>query len=101
MACLTNTASNECHTLATAPSSVVRVKLSLYKVDSGEVSNVWMSLDYSQRPTVWHVVEYIRAMYLNDYSSKTQEPVVNLYMDEYWIPPYEKSRLLRENDTIT
>ena len=84
-----------------------------------QVKNIWMCLNYSTRPTVSHVIDYVRKYY--NYFSTTHDDMdssmdstyhqqqqqqqllddqIKLYLDGYWLPPYESSRLIRENDCI-
>jgi hypothetical protein len=87
--------------------SVVRVKLNITESNTADVKNLWMSLNYNQKPTIAHVIEHIRKHFLklddgcdmkkDDFKV---EDVVKLYLEDYWLPPYENSRLLRENDCI-
>ena len=119
-----------------------------------EVKNIWMCLNYEKRPTVSHVIDYIRKYYnclsqkfnennissINDTTinnnnnniinnellselnlkskssasrildascnnniSSSLSPVndhVKLFLDDYFLPPYENSRLIRENDCV-
>ena len=84
-----------------------------------QVKNIWMCLNYSTRPTVSHVIDYVRKYYnffstthddmdcsspSMDTTQQQQQQLIDeqikLYLDGYWLPPYESSRLIRENDCI-
>ena len=96
--------------------------LDLSPLGDYQVKNIWMCLNYSTRPTVSHVIDYVRKYY--NYFSTTHDDMntsmdtsysngqqqqqqqqllddqIKLYLDGYWLPPYESSRLIRENDCI-
>ena len=77
----------------------VRVKL---HIASNEVKNLWICLCYDQRPTISHVIEYIKKHHGSIGKDQNQESdyEVKLYLDNFWLPPYESSRLIRENDCV-
>ena len=79
-----------------------RIKLQLKFNDSPDVKNFWMLLNYGHKPTISHVAEYIKDNYSSIGKIQNQKStyVVELYLDNYWLPPLESSRLLRENDCI-
>lgn len=76
--------------------SEIRIKLHIKASDEPEVKNLWMCLNYDQKPTVGHVMEHIKKNLLD----KREASECKLYLDNYWLPPYESSRLVRENDCI-
>jgi len=59
------------------------------------VQNIWMSLNYDKKPTIGHFISQLK--FNLNYDDDTQ---VNLYLDEYLLPSWENSRILRENDCI-
>jgi hypothetical protein len=78
----------------------VRVKLHIKKVDdddehneSEQESNMWMSINYDHHPTISDVISKIR----KNLNSPTD---MYLYLDNYWLPTWENSRILRDNDSI-
>jgi hypothetical protein len=85
----------------------IRVKLHITGTSECNVKNLWICLNYDQKPTIAHVIEHIKKNYCvdsikkldkgNDYDELVD---VKLFMDDYWLPPYENSRLIRENDCI-
>lgn len=95
----------------------VRIKLHITAQNDPTVRNLWMCLNYNQKPTIEHIVDHIRKNY-SDYFSEQKEngpqhklgfetedsaklaSQIKLYLDDYWLPPYENSRLIRENDCI-
>jgi hypothetical protein len=84
---------------------MVRVKLNItQQADPSQVKNLWMSLNYDQKPTIAHIVEHIRNHFLQDdlsaHKKGDETELVKLFLDDYWLPPYENSRLLKENDCI-
>jgi hypothetical protein len=81
-----------------ASSTEIRVKLHIKASDECEVKNLWMCLNYDQKPTVGHVIEHIKKNLIEARENKVGE--CKLYLDNYWLPPYENSRLVRENDCI-
>lgn len=87
----------------------VRVKLHIKSSQDTQVKNLWMCLNYDQKPSVSHIVEHIRKNFcLNEKKTNSRfggefassEPEVKLYLDDFWLPPYENSRLIRENDCV-
>ena len=89
----------------------VRVKLHITTQNDPTVRNLWMCLNYSQKPTIEHIIDHIRKNYtdLNEHQHKlgfeSEEHAklasqIKLYLEDYWLPPYENSRLIRENDCI-
>jgi len=76
--------------------SDIRIKLHIKASDEPEVKNLWMCLNYDQKPTVGHVMEHIKQNLLDSRDVSD----CKLYLDNYWLPPYESSRLVRENDCI-
>jgi hypothetical protein len=79
----------------------VRVKLHVSKVDdddeeyygSQEANNLWMSINYDHYPTINDIINRIK----KNINSPTE---MHLYMDNYWLPAWENSRILRDNDSI-
>ena len=83
--------------------SVVRIKLNLSQPDSSDVKNFWMSLNYDQKPTIAHIADHIKKQFLqqsDDALLAINANSIKLFLDDYWLPPSENSRLLRENDCI-
>lgn len=83
----------------------VRVKLHIKSNTDSQVRNLWMCLNYDQKPSVSHIVEHIRKNFCLHEDKRAQYkpesgPEVKLYLDDFWLPPYEHSRLIRENDCI-
>ena len=89
----------------------VRIKLHIISDKDSIVKNQWMSLNYNQKPTISHIVEHIkRNLYStdptfmslrNNLNDDDEMPFsVKLYLDDYWLPSCENSRLIRENDCI-
>lgn len=64
-----------------------------------EVKNLWMCLNYDQKPTIKHVTDHIKQNFctLNKNEEITE---CKLYLDNFWLPLYEDSKLIRENDCI-
>ena len=77
--------------------SEIRTKLHIKTSNEPEVKNLWMCLDYDQKPTIAHVIDHVQKNLLE---KKTDISECKLYLDNYWLPPYENSRLIRENDCI-
>lgn len=77
--------------------SEVRIKLHITKSGDTTVRNLWMCLNYNQKPTVEHIIEHINQNYCQSTDEKLE---IKLYLDDYWLPPYENSRLIRENDCV-
>jgi len=75
----------------------VRVKLHIKLSNEPEVKNMWMCLDYEQKPCISHVIDHVKK---NLIDKKHDISECKLYLDNYWLPPYENSRLIRENDCI-
>lgn len=75
----------------------IRTKLHIKESNNSEVKNLWMCLDYDQKPTVSYVIDHIKKNLLNRDADISE---CKLYLDNYWLPPYESSRLIRENDCI-
>ena len=93
----------------------IRVKLHITTANSSNVKNLWMGLNYDQRPTISHIIEHIKRNYCSSsldetsnssvYSFTNEQNMIDmanvkLYLDEYWLPPCENSRLIREGDCI-
>lgn len=95
----------------------IRVKLHITSANSSNVRNLWMCLNYDQKPTIGHIIEHIKRNYcsanqLNECSNSSLYSYSNneignfdllgvkLYLDDYWLPPCENSRLIRESDCI-
>lgn len=78
-------------------SDQVRIKLHIAKTGETVVKNLWMCLNYDKKPTIEHICQHIKQTYVEE--SKDQFSV-KLYLDDYWLPPYENSAVLRENDVI-
>jgi len=90
----------------------VRIKLHITNTDN--VQNLWMCLNYDQKPTIGHIIEHVKQNYVqklnaqNETSKKAHDSQVNdnrehqvkLFLDDFWLPPHENSRLIRENDCI-
>lgn len=75
----------------------IRLKLHIKFSNDPEVKNLWMCLSYDHKPTIGHVIDHVKKNMLD----KTQAiSDCKLYLDDYWLPPYEDSRLIRENDCI-
>jgi len=92
-------------TITTSLLNEVRVKLHIKSNTDTQVKNLWMCLNYDQKPSVSHIVEHIRKNLCTSFSSadlksRGVEPEVKLYLDEFWLPNYESSRLIRENDCV-
>lgn len=71
------------------------VRIKLHANTHFGVANIWMSLNYDKRPTIGHVISQLKTNLSFD-----EERSINLYLDEYLLPSWESSRLLRENDCI-
>ena len=88
--------------------SEVRVKLHIKSNSDSKVRNLWMCLNYDHKPQVSHIVEHIRHNFCqldstaqaHKHAECTKDADVKLYLDDFWLPPYENSRLIRENDCI-
>jgi hypothetical protein len=111
----------------------IRCKLHITTSQDTKVKNSWMCLNYTQKPTISHIIEHIKRNFFNELISSDDEdtttttaaaaavaaaelglseftgkkvsttlnnPHVKLYLEDYWLPPYENSRLIRENDCI-
>lgn len=96
----------------------IRVKLHISSTNDPNVRNLWMCLNYNQKPTIAHLIDHIKKNYcLNElskeYSNKKVksldsydngleelEEKVKLFLEDYWLPPCENSRLIREGDCI-
>lgn len=77
----------------------VRIKLHIKVNNEPEVKNLWMCLNYDNKPAVSHVIDHVK----NNLCTQRKDQEIaecKLYLDNYWLPPYENSRLLRENDCI-
>ena len=87
-------------------SNEVRCKLHITTSHDTEVKNSWMCLNYNQKPTISHIIDHIKRNYfLNELGNEEKEKAslassIKLYLEDYWLPPYENSRLIRENDCI-
>jgi len=81
----------------TSLASEVRVKLHIKLNDEPEVKNMWMCLNYDQKPYISHVIDHVKK---NLIEKKKEISDCKFYLDNYWLPPYENSRLIRENDCI-
>lgn len=77
----------------------VRIKLHIKANNEAEVKNLWMCLNYDNKPSISHVIDHVKN---NLCTQKNGQEIVEckLYLDNYWLPPYENSRLLRENDCV-
>ncbi len=78
----------------------VRVKLHINKAnddeeyyDDNQENNLWMSINYDLHPTINDIVNKIRK-HINGASD------MYLYLDNYWLPAWENSRILRDNDSV-
>ena len=89
--------------------SEVRCKLHIKSNTDSQVRNLWMCLNYDQKPQVSHIVEHIKRNFCQlvnttqcqkQHAEDTQKADVKLYLDDFWLPPNENSRLIRENDCI-
>ena len=82
----------------------VRCKLHITTPYDSQVKNSWMCLNYNQKPTISHIIDHVKKHFLNELSSDKQldelSTSIKLYLEDYWLPPYENSRLIRENDCI-
>lgn len=86
----------------------IRCKLHITSPHSSNVRNLWMCLNYDQKPTIRSIIDHIKRNYAssNEYSNsfftsaEYDAESVKIYLDEYWLPPCESSRLIRENDTL-
>jgi len=80
----------------------VRCKLHITTPYDSQVKNSWMCLNYNQKPTISHIVEHIKRNFLSNTCEESQIKAasIQLFLDDYWLPPYENSRLIRENDCI-
>jgi hypothetical protein len=100
----------------------VRIKLNVHQQqqqqqnllkDQYDVKQLWMCLNYTQKPTIAHIIDHVRRylcqneyelpLYNNNNNSDKKmmnDFDVKLFLDDYWLPPSENSRLLRENDCI-
>lgn len=76
----------------------VRIKLHITQSNDKSVRNLWMCLNFDQKPTVEHMIEHIKENYCQ--SKEDSNLQIKLFLDDYWLPPYENSRLIRENDCI-
>ena len=90
--------------MSTSLAPEVRIKLHIKSANEPEVKNVWMCLNYDQKPSIMHIIEHVKKHFCHS-DKKSAEldelmPEIKLYMDNYWLPPSEDSRLLRENDCI-
>jgi len=99
----------------------VRIKLHMTSPIQSNVKNMWMCLNYDQKPTVGHIIDHIKENFCTDFSTTASEydnPIsayynsnksklhdlqyvsVKLFLDDFWLPPCENSRLIRESDCI-
>ena len=83
----------------------VRCKLHITTSHDSQVKNSWMCLNYNQKPTISHIIDHIKKNYFMNETSCMEEKAalastIKLYLEDYWLPPYENSRLIRENDCI-
>lgn len=78
-------------------SDQVRIKLHIAKTGETSVKNLWMCLNYDNKPTIEHISQHIKETYLAEEKDKFS---VKLFLDDYWLPPYENSIILRENDVV-
>lgn len=76
----------------------VRIKIHLKTSNESEVKNLWMSLNYDDKPSISHIIDHVK----NNLCTKKKDQITEckFYLDNYWLPPYENSRLLRENDCV-
>lgn len=89
--------------MSTSLVSEVRIKLHIKANNSPDVKNLWMCLNYDEKPLVSHVIENVKKNFLFDKKSSNLEDTISevkLYLDNYWLPPHENSRLIRENDCL-
>lgn len=88
----------------TSLANEVRVKLHIKSSQDTQIRNLWMCLNYDQKPSVSHIAEHIRKNFCSASERKSldesAEPQVKLFLDDFWLPPYENSRLIRENDCV-
>lgn len=77
----------------------VRIKLHMKLSNEPDVKNLWMCLNYDQKPTIKHVTEHVKQNFCTVNKNETISEC-KLYLDNYWLPPYEDSKLIRENDCI-
>ena len=87
--------------------SEVRVKLHIKSNSDSQVRNLWMCLNYDHKPQVSHIVEHIKRNFCHldkttkkEHAECSSHADVKLYLDDFWLPPSENSRLIRENDCI-
>lgn len=97
--------------------SEVRIKLHIKSNTDSQVRNLWMCLNYDHKPQVSHIVEHIRRNFCqlengdewtydhqkqkqHHHAECCQKSDVKLYLDDFWLPPNENSRVIRENDFI-
>ena len=71
------------------------VRIKLHANSNNSVQNIWMSVNYDKKPTIGHIINQLKTNLNYDADS-----LINLYLDEYLLPTWESSRLLRENDCI-
>lgn len=85
--------------MKTTEMAEVRIKLHINFSNESEVKNLWMGLNYDNKPSISHVIDHVK----DNLCAKKKGPEISdckLYLDNYWLPPYENSRLLRENDCV-
>lgn len=75
----------------------VRIKLHIAKTGEIVVKNLWMCLNYDKKPTIEHICQHVKQTYVEE---EKEQFSVNLFLDDYWLPSYENSSILRENDVI-
>ncbi len=78
----------------------VRCKLHITTSTNSPVKNSWMCLNYSQKPTIAHIIEHVKNHFFSELTDDDLSSSIKLYLEDYWLPPYENSRLVRENDCI-
>jgi len=78
----------------------VRVKLHIKSNIDTQVRNFWMCLNYDQKPCVSHIVEHIKKNLCPTSTNTAAAADIKLYLDDFWLPNYESSRLIRENDCV-
>ena len=85
--------------MKTTEMAEVRIKLHINFSNESEVKNLWMGLNYDNKPSISHVIDHVK----DNLCAKKKGPEISdckLYLHNYWLPPYENSRLLRENDCV-
>ena len=78
--------------------NVIRIRLSIERLGNHEPRNVWMSLNYVDKPTISNIIEQIKQNFIDKKSIDYIE--IKLSLDGYYLPEFESSKLIRENDLI-